>query len=456
MNKRILLVFCFFIGVIMATATLAMAKVTAEEAAKLKTTLTPFGAERAGNEAGTIPAWDGGMTTPPAGYQGPGSRYVNPYESDKILFSINAGNMQNHADNLSSGTQALLQKYSDTFRLDVYPTRRSHAMPEWIYENTLKNATRADLADGGLNVQGAYGGIPFPIPKTGAEIVWNHILRWQGESRSQEYTAYLVTPDSKVLISSGSILQDQYPYYYKDGSLETFEGDFFLFFNQYLQPSRRKGEIQLVRDPVDMANSGRRAWQYLTGQRRVRMAPTIAFDTPNPSFSGTVTFDEAWLFNGSLERYDWKIVGKKEMLIPYNCYKALDRVSPTTKYKKGHINPDYLRWEIHRVWVVEGNLKSGHRHSYAKRVFMIDEDSWVLILADSYDGQLKLWRTNMGVTTNAYDLPGVVYFQNLHSDLLTGHLSVNFDPSDHKRLPVYNDRKPEDYFLPDQIRRFGN
>jgi hypothetical protein len=455
MNKRILLVFCFFIGVILAAAPVAMAKVTAEEAATLKTTLTPFGAERAGNEAGTIPAWDGGMTTPPAGYQGPGSRYVDPYEGDKILFSINAGNMDQYADQLNAGLKALLKKYPDTFRIDVYPSHRPHAMPEYVYENTYKNALQAELSEDELNPKGAYGGIPFPIPKSGAEVHWNHTCRYQSQAKVYSYSAYLIQPDGQVVLSSGSRVNEQWPYYYKEGSAETFKGDFWYFSSQYLLPARRKGELLLVRDPLNESQENRRAWQYLTGQRRVRMAPTVAHDTPNPAFSGTVAYDQSNIFNGSMEKYDWKLVGKKEMIIPYNTYRSMAKVAPTTKYKKGHISPEYLRFELHRVWVVEATVKPGARQSYAKRVIQYDEDSWAAITQDVYDARGNLWRTDLLPSAHAYEIPGVQIFMNLHFDLPSGISSVNYDYSDYDNMPIFDQREDESYFLPDQMRRMG-
>ncbi|MDX9788003.1 MAG: DUF1329 domain-containing protein [Desulfobacterales bacterium] len=457
MDKKILFIFGILISFWLITAPVVMAKVTAEEAAALGTTLTPFGAERAGNAAGTIPAWDGGITAPPAGlgYQGPGSRYPDPYQDDKKLFSINAGNMEQYGDQLSDGVKELLRKYPDTYRLDVYPTHRSHAAPEWVYDHTKENATRAELIDDDNHVTGAYGGVPFPIPKTGGEIVWNHTLRWLGDAQSLTYNCFLVQPDGNIVLSSGSTINTQYPYYYKEGGLESFKGDYFLYLSLYIQPARRKGEIVLVIDSVDLAHNPRRSYQYLTGQRRVRRAPTVAYDTPNPAFSGTVTYDDAFMFNGTLERYDWKIIRKQEMFIPYNCYKALEKTAPSAKYQKGHMNPEYLRWELHRVWVVEATLKSGERHSYGRRIFIHDEDSYILILTDSFDGRDKLWRTNMAVTANAYDLPGVNSFTNIHYDLPSGIYATNFDPTEAEKLTIFNQRLPEDYFTPDQIRRMG-
>ena len=161
-----------------ATTGSAHAAVGADEAAKLKSTLTPVGAEKAGNKAGTIPAWDGGLVKAPAGYKSGDSR-PDPYAAEKPVLSINAKNMAQHADKLTDGVQALMKKYPD-FRIDVYPTHRTAAAPQFVYDNTFKNATRAKTVDAGHGIQGAWSGIPFPIPKDGYEAIWNHRLAWKG------------------------------------------------------------------------------------------------------------------------------------------------------------------------------------------------------------------------------------------------------------------------------------
>lgn len=125
---------------------LAHAAVTAEEAALLKTTLTPFGAERAANKDGSIPAWTGGYTTAQPNYKS-GDGRTDLFPGEKPKFAITAKNIDQHADRLSEGIKALLKKYPDTFRLDVYQTHRTAAAPQWVYDNTFANATRATVAD---------------------------------------------------------------------------------------------------------------------------------------------------------------------------------------------------------------------------------------------------------------------------------------------------------------------
>jgi hypothetical protein len=437
--------------------TSATAKVSSEEAAKLGKELTPFGAEKAGNADGTIPAWDGGITEPPAGlnYQGTGTRHPDPYASDKVLFSVTAQNMVKYADNLSPGQKALLQKYPDSFRLDIYPTRRPQAAPKWVYKNTADNAVSGTLTEDGNGVQNAFGGIPFPIPQSGAEAMWNHLLRWQGSGSTLNYRAYLVQTDGAIAAGGGGRATEKLPFYEEGGSLATYNGNTWLFFLQYDMPARRKGEVLLINDPLNQTESPRKAWQYLVGQRRVRRAPTVAYDTPNSAFSGAVTYDDAFVFNGSPDRYDWKLVGKQEMFIPYNCTKADEKVDPKAIYTGKHLNPDYVRMELHRVWVVEGTVKEGKRHAYAKRTFFLDEDSWVAVASDSYDARGNLWRTNLGLVKHAYELPAVVQRLQVHYDLTTGKYAVNNAQTEMNGITKYGNPKKDKFFTPEQIRRSG-
>jgi len=172
------------------------AKVSPEEAALLGiegTPLTPVGAERAGNAEGTIPAWTGGITEPPAGYV-KGGWYVDPFATDEILFTITASNYEQYADKLTVGTQALFKRYPETFLMNVYPTHRSASYPDWYYEGSIANASTTEwcgnpeptLAERCIKRESRVRGIPWPIPKTGGEVMWNHTYTYFGK----HYTAH--------------------------------------------------------------------------------------------------------------------------------------------------------------------------------------------------------------------------------------------------------------------------
>ena len=111
-----------------------VAAVSESDAAQLGRNLTPLGGEVAGNKAGTIPAWTGGLTTAPAGYK-PGKHHINPFPDDKPLFTITKANLSQYKDNLSAGQLALFDTYPEIYQIPVYQTRRTAAVPQWVYDN---------------------------------------------------------------------------------------------------------------------------------------------------------------------------------------------------------------------------------------------------------------------------------------------------------------------------------
>lgn len=400
----------------------AQAAVSVDEAEKLKTTLTPFGAERAGNAEGTIPEWTGGLAEAPAGFKS-GDWMPNPFPDDKPLFTITSSNYEQYADKLSVAQIDAFKRYPDQMKMNVYPTHRTAAAPEKIYENTYQNALNARLNESGTGVNNACGGIPFPIPKTGTEVIQNFLLRWKAEAFRMQYTGFQSYMHNPSSVSRSGEANTLWQWHFYDQDVACGANDqLFSFFVTYNYPARRKGEMILVNDAIDAAATPREAWQYIPGQRRVRRAPTVAYDTPDSSI---FTYDDAYMYNGSPDRYDWKLVGKKEMYIPYNGY---DLVSA---YGTGNLKPEEAiasdpkglwRWELHRVWVVESTLKEGSRHIYAKRTFYIDEDSWNVAIVERYDGKGQLWRYTWGNIYQAFDpaLGGQFARPNQSFDIDTG------------------------------------
>lgn len=98
------------------------------------------------------------------------------------------------------------------------------------------------------------------------------------------------------------------------------------------------------------------------------------------------TADTVDVYNGAPDHYEWALLGKREMLVPYNSYAVHQKgLAYGDILKSRFINPDLLRYELHRVWVVEATLRKGFSHPYAKRRFYFDEDSWQILAADIYD-----------------------------------------------------------------------
>jgi len=428
----------------------ASAGVGAEEAARLKADLTPLGAERAGNKDGSIPAWTGGYLTPIPGDK-PGGRRGDPFKDEKPLYSITAKTLDQYADRLSDGTKAMLKKYPDTFRVDVYKTHRTAAAPQWVYDNTFKNATRAKTS--GDLIEGAYGGIPFPIPKSGAEVMWNHILRWRGTSWQFNTNMYQLTTDGKAVMTTDGIGDQQMPYYLPDGSPEKWDGDFWLLRLVNSGPPIRAGEAIVVRENLDYRKT--QSWVYLTGQRRVRKLPNPCCDTPAASTAGVMSIDEVEVFTGRLERFDWKLLGKQEMIVPYNTNRLLQPTTDAEVLAAHHLAPNQMRWELHRVWVVEATLREGKRHQAPKSRYYCDEDTWTCVLGDRWDANGQLWKQMWANTFVAPDLPGVVVGSFGFDDLLAGTAFVaNLYNQKKTHYPIAP-RFPDSNFTPDAMAAGG-
>jgi hypothetical protein len=414
--------------------------------------LTPLGAEQAGNTDGTIPAWSGGIRTPPAGYK-PGDHHPDPFADDRVLFTINGENVDQHKDKLSPGQLALLKTYS-TYKMDVYPTQRSASYPQRIYDATEENAKTAKLVANGNGVTDAIIGIPFPVPKNGGEVIWNHILRYRGDAAARWISQAAPTRGGDYTLVN---FEDEFDFYYSKPEARFAElNNIILAFKQKVtSPARLAGTILLVHETLNQVAEPRKAWTYNPGQRRVRRAPNVAYDNPGTASDGMRTSDQFDMFNGAPDRYDWKLVGKQEMYVPYNSYDLhSDKLSYSDILTPLHINQDHARYELHRVWVVEATLKAGERHVYARRTFYFDEDSWQILLVDQYDSRGELWRVSEGHSINYYDVPTFWTTLEVHYDLQAGrYLAIGLDNED--KMYDFSIKRSRDDYTPAALRREG-
>jgi hypothetical protein len=439
-------------GLLGATFRPGLAGVPSSEAQRLASELTPLGAERSGGADGQIPPWEGGYTEASPGYRS-GQPRPDPFAAEKPILRIDAKNMAQHADKLSDGVRALLERFP-TFRVDVYPTHRTAAAPRFVYDDTLQNATRATTKQGGVSITGAHRGIPFPIPRNGAEAIWNHLLAWKGESVSYKYRSYIVVGSDSPVLTTGAELHLQFPYYDPAGSADRFEGNFLLTKTRITEPPFKVGESLLTHDPVDQFEEGRKAWQYIVGQRRVRRAPTVSYDNPSSLTSGFSLFDEIFLFNGAIDRYDWKLVGKRDLIVPYNTARFhTKKISEVLG--PHHLNPDHVRWELHRVWVVEATLASGKRHVMPKRRFYLDEDTWLAVLSDGWDARGQLWHVGLALPFVVPELPGVVTGPYVIFDLVKDGYAASSLMNESERHYQVLDRRPDSYFSPGALAAEG-
>ena len=412
----------------------ATAAVSPQEAAKLGKELTAIGAEKGGNVTGKIPAWTG-LTSGEGGFKSE-QGYQNPFKDDVSTKSITAENFQKYADNLTEGQKALLQRYPETFKMPIYQTRRTAAYPDFVYEKAKANATTSTLVDNGNGIDNYDETVPFAIPQSGVELIWNHVTRYR--SRDIQRTVAQVVPNPNGTYNP-VVLTDELKFIG-----DPKENSLFYFKQIIKSPARLGGNVLLVQETINQVAEPRRAWVYNAGQRRVRRAPQVAYDGPGTASDGQRTADNYDMFNGSPDQYTWELKGKKEIYIPYNSYKLMDtNLSLDDVVKPGHINQDLTRYELHRVWVVEATLKDGIRNVYARRTFYFDEDSYSVVYVDHYDARGQLWRVGEAHSVQLYDVKVPWYAGELLYDLNNGRyygfgLTVdtsgyNFDYSSSKK-----------------------
>ncbi|AYF89017.1 DUF1329 domain-containing protein [Pseudomonas sp. DY-1] len=449
-DSRLLRAGCIGLGLI---ATQALAAVPVDQVTRLGADLTPIGAEKAGNADGSIPAWTGGLAKD-AGTRDADGFLSDPYAADQPLFTITAQNAEQYKDKLTPGQLALFKRYPDSYRIPVYPTRRSISLPQGYLDASRENATHTQLAENGNGLQNyKSGGLPFAIPKDGLEVIWNHIGRYRGLSLQRQVVQ--ASPQANGAYTPSLVKQQlAYPVGLSDYSPTEMENILYFYREEFLSPARLAGGVLLIHETINQVKEPRMAWQYNAGQRRVRRAPQIAYDSPGAE--GMRTLDDFDMFNGAPDRFDWKLVGKQELYIPYNAYKL---GSPKLKYsdiiKPGHLNPEHTRYELHRVWHVTATLKPGQRHIYSRRDLFIDEDSWQAAEADAYDGRGNLWRVSEGHTSFFYDQQMPLFNAETHYDVQSGRYAVNALYNEEKNAYQFGINYSRKQFTPNALRATG-
>ncbi|NPT40997.1 DUF1329 domain-containing protein [Paraburkholderia sp. 1N] len=330
------------------------------------------------------------------------------YRNEKPLFSITAANVDQYAAKLSPGQLALFKQIKN-YRMDVYPTHRNCSFPDWVQDNTKKNAAGSAKLDasGDYLASATLPGLPFPEAKNGQEAIWNYLTRYRGVGAqwSKVNTVVSPRPGASEWISTTSKQTLYFPWGKKGANEVGKDTSLYSIFFAYDSPAALAGQglVQIT----NVASNEAPAYYYFPGQRRVRRMPSYDYDAPQIGFENQYTVDEPWLFNGSIDRFDWKLVGKKEMYVPYNDFSMYDfKKNFGDVFSPDQVNANARRYELHRVYVVEATLKASMRHISQKKVLYLDEDTYLALAGEDYDAQGKLWKTKESYPIPVWELGG--------------------------------------------------
>jgi len=402
--------------------------------------LTPVGAELGANKDGSIPAWTGGLDASqlPAVSDSHGG-LANPFADEVPLFVITSENYQQYQSYLSAGHQALFKTY-DNYQMPVYPSHRTVAYPQAIYDATLKNENTARLV-GSDSLADATLGFPFRRPEHGAQAIWNHRVRYRGDS-----FAGLVTNIAKSPSGDWRMVKSDVKVRFDYGNLQepgqaSGKNLLIYYFAQTKYPPQAQGATVLAHDTIDVDHSKRKIWAAGGGYNKVLRIPPIGYDFPNPGSEGLLFVDMIDMYNGAFDRYDWRLIGKREMIIPYNAFALNDRrLSYDQVLREDFLNPQFTRYEKHRVWVVDAVKRSGTSHHFRKRRFYLDEDSWGIVMVDGFNATNRLWKFQEGHTLPLYDIKAATTIPEVVYDLAEKRYFVG---------KLHHEEQPWEYNLPE-------
>ena len=376
--------------------------------ASAQSQLTPVGAEAAASADGAIPTYTDGLRAFSARRsQNRGERLNHPYAADAPLFAIDQTSMDNHAALLSAGHKQLLSTH-DSYRIAVYPTRRSVSFPQEIEQASLGNEASARLVNAD-EIEGVTSGVPFRRPKTGVEVIWNHRLRYRGQAHDWVFHRG-VRHESGDLELNQARWMFQAHYNRLAASRQSARDDMIYQALLFLEPAEEYPRFQIVaHESLSPGVARRKLWGNISPRSKTTLIP--GDNDALGIFSRKIRFGDMFdVFSGITDAYVYKLIGKREMIVPYNAFAFLVDVGllPEDVLTPDHLNPDFARYERHRVWVVEASLREGKGHTFDRRVFYVDEDSWAILMVDCYtDGNLV--RFQEGHLLPVYPTESVAY-----------------------------------------------
>ena len=392
------------------------------------------------------------ISSPVENYNPNSNEYINPFIDDEIQLEINISNYKNYLAYLTEGQIAMFQAYPETFVMHIYPSRRSCAVPNEVYD--LSKSGNANMIADGEGVDGVVGSIPFPDASEPLHHVWNHILRYRGVDIVGGAPYYVVNPDGSMTQGAGeAIAKNCWNPFVKESYCEGLQG---MLMQKVTHPPRLADASLLVIESLNALDSPRKAWVYDPGTRRVRRAPNIAYDYLGSASQGLSTADSFDGFNGAKDRYNWTNVGTELKFMPYNVYDFYnaDRKEVLTNF---HVNQKYMRYELVKVNIVRADIKSDKRHIYPHRVMYFDADSYGMISEEVYDGKKEIMNYRELPLMNFYDEPACLAVHSATYNFATRRYLLNNVRSSEIDKIIWRADKPHDIqlFTPNGLKRYA-
>ncbi len=390
------------------------------------------------------------IISPVEGFDSSSNSYVDPFINDPVLFTITSDNyMQIEEGILTAGQIAMFETYPETFKMNIYKSRRSCSVPQEVLDLTVDNAI---MIDNGEGIDGVVGSIPFPNPSEALHHVWNHILRYRGVDIEGGSPYYIINPDGSRTMGAGKAIAKNFwnPFLSNDKGLQG------MIMSKVTKPPRLADGAVLVIESLNAFQNPRRAWVYNPGTRRVRRAPDIAYDNYNSFSQGLTTTDSFDGFNGAKDRYNWTNLGDQLRFMPYNSYK-FHEAQVEEILTPFHVNQDLLRYELVRVNAVRADIKEGKRHILPHRIMYFDYDSHNMLAEDVFDGQLKIMRYRELPQINYYDEPMCNSIHSATYDFATRrYILNNVRSSDVPKVNWRIDTSHKDnLFTPEGLKRWA-